>query len=263
LARRRYSNIAPPQALTSGVSAAATSLSVGSTANYPAVPFTIGLERGTIKEEVCLCTATTATTLTVTRGYDGTTAQTHDAGAIVEHTVAAIDYDEANAHLNASADGSAHPANTVAYSGSTNLAATNVEAALDELDAEKAAAAAATAAGTSYAGGTGMSATTVEGAIDELADEKENVLRSISTQTTAYTIGATDSVVLCNGTFTVTLPTAVGRTGKTYEIKNIGTGTVTVDGNGSQTIDGALTFVLDAQYEAITIISDGSNWWVI
>jgi hypothetical protein len=38
---------------------------------------------------------------------------------------------------------------------------------------------------------------------------------------------------------------------------------VTLDPNGSQTIDGDLTFVISTQYEAIEIESDGANWWVI
>ena len=62
---------------------------------------------------------------------------------------------------------------------------------------------------------------------------------------------------------TVTLPTAA--TADTiYHIKKIGsTANVTVDGNGAETIDGATTAVLTTQYESITIISDGSAWWIL
>jgi hypothetical protein len=63
--------------------------------------------------------------------------------------------------------------------------------------------------------------------------------------------------------FTVTLPTAVGIAGKQYCIKNSGTGVITIDANGLQTIDGALNFFLSTQYESIWIISDGANWKVI
>lgn len=92
--KRNYSNTAPPLPLSAGISASATTLTVSSTTGYPTAPFLIGLERGTANEEVVLCTASTATTFTVTRGYDGTTAKTHGVGTMVEHTVAAIDYRE-------------------------------------------------------------------------------------------------------------------------------------------------------------------------
>lgn len=100
MAVRNYSNTAPPVSLTIGVSPSATQLTVASTAGYPTAPFLLGVERGTANEEVVLCTGLTATTFTVQRGYDNTTAKDHGITASVEHTVAAIDYREANAHVN-------------------------------------------------------------------------------------------------------------------------------------------------------------------
>lgn len=99
MARRNFVNGAPLLTLSSGVNAAAVTLTVSSTSGYPAAPFTLALERGTVNEEVVLCTGLTATTFTVTRGWDGTTAKTHASGAIVEHTTTAADYDDANAHV--------------------------------------------------------------------------------------------------------------------------------------------------------------------
>lgn len=98
--QRNYSNVSPPVALTADVTAGAVSLPVASTAGYPAVPFLVGIERGTANEEVCLCTDMTATTMTVTRGYDGTANIAHSTGDPVEHCVASIDYREANLHIN-------------------------------------------------------------------------------------------------------------------------------------------------------------------
>lgn len=83
-------------------------------------------------------------------------------------------------------------------------------------------------------------------------------------KTGAYVVAASDFMVDCtSGTFTVTLPTAVGIAGKQYCVKNSGTGAITVDGNGSETIDGMATFKLATQYESIWVISDGANWKVI
>lgn len=99
MALRNYANGAPLLTLSSDINAAAVTLTVSSTSGYPAAPFTIALERGTVNEEVVLCTGVTATTFTVTRGWDGTSAKSHSAGAIVEHTTTAADYLDANAHV--------------------------------------------------------------------------------------------------------------------------------------------------------------------
>jgi len=85
-------------------------------------------------------------------------------------------------------------------------------------------------------------------------------LRSI---TAARTLDATDHVISADGTFNVTLPTAVGITGRQYKIKNIGTGTITVATTSSQTIDGVATYELVAQYESVTVVSNNANWLII
>ena len=96
---RNYLNGAPLLTLSSSVTTSSVTLTVTSTSGYPAAPFTIALERGTVNEEVVLCTASTSTTFTVTRAYDGTTGKSHSAGAILEHTTSAVDYLDANAHV--------------------------------------------------------------------------------------------------------------------------------------------------------------------
>ena len=56
--------------------------------------------------------------------------------------------------------------------------------------------------------------------------------------TGAYTVESTDYFVdATTGTFTVSLPTAVGIKGQIYQIKNSGGGVITVDPNGGQTIE--------------------------
>lgn len=66
------------------------------------------------------------------------------------------------------------------------------------------------------------------------------------------------------GSFTVNLLTAVGIPGKFLHIKKpVGAGTVTIDAAGSETIDGALTQVLNTANSSICIVSDGANWRVV
>ena len=100
---------------------------------------------------------------------------------------------------------------------------------------------------------------------EELEDAiDENTAQTLSTvaKSAAYTLTATDVVCLCTGTFTVTLPTAVGITGKTYYVKNVSTGTITLDGDGSETIDGETTQTLQ-QYDTAQVTSDGANWVIL
>jgi hypothetical protein len=66
-------------------------------------------------------------------------------------------------------------------------------------------------------------------------------------------------VDVTGGTFTVSLPTAVGRQGRLYVIKNNGGGAVTVDPYGSETIDGK-PFVILGETNSIQLASNGSEW---
>jgi microcystin-dependent protein len=101
VAIRNYVNTAPPLAAgPGGIDAAASVITVTSTTGYPTPPFLLGLERGTANEELCLCTAMSPTTFTVTRAYDGTIRTTHAPGTAIEHCVGAIEFREANQHVN-------------------------------------------------------------------------------------------------------------------------------------------------------------------
>jgi hypothetical protein len=67
----------------------------------------------------------------------------------------------------------------------------------------------------------------------------------------------------CTGTFTITLPTSGVSAGQEIRIKNMGTGTITVDPQTSN-IDGSTAdYVMDIQYSAITLVSTGTHWEVI
>lgn len=97
-----------------------------------------------------------------------------------------------------------------------------------------------------------------------LADTHVEIL---VTHTATATIAGTTTLALANpasANITLTLPTAVGRTGQRRYIKLLsGTYTCTVDANASETIDGSLTYVLVTQNEVLSIISNGSNWLIV
>ena len=82
-------------------------------------------------------------------------------------------------------------------------------------------------------------------------------------KTATYTVTSSDYLINCTAnSFTVRLPTAADIAGRSYVIKNSGTGIITIDATLSQTIDGNLTIDL-YQYDSATIVSDGTNWIII
>jgi hypothetical protein len=88
-------------------------------------------------------------------------------------------------------------------------------------------------------------------------------------KTANYTATGDETIIPCScsvSSFTVTLPAASTMTGKQLKIIRTDsdlTRAVTIDANGSETIDGATTTTLNTQYECVTIACDGSNWHVI
>lgn len=68
-----------------------------------------------------------------------------------------------------------------------------------------------------------------------------------------------------SGAITITLPKVATAAGRRFYIKKIdGTGnSVTIDGDGSETIDDSTTMILGGQYNSATVFSDGTEWWIL
>jgi hypothetical protein len=76
----------------------------------------------------------------------------------------------------------------------------------------------------------------------------------------SYTATTDDYMIdITGGTFTVSLPTAVGVQGRLIVVKNNGGGAVTVDPFGSETIDGK-SFVILGETNSIQLASNGTEW---
>ena len=91
---------------------------------------------------------------------------------------------------------------------------------------------------------------------------------ALVTKTSSYTATDADDIIICDAltrAIKITLPTAVGRKGKVFNIKKVDASdnTVTVDGKSAETIDDGLTAVLTVQYEAITVVSNNEEWWIL
>lgn len=101
----------------------------------------------------------------------------------------------------------------------------------------------------------------VEGLLPLLAGRLSINFRTV---TTTSTLLATDLIVLADGTITLTLPPANTFRGRIMDIKNIdAVTTVTIDQDGSETIDGSAATVSLLALESLTLFSDGTEWWIL
>ena len=79
-----------------------------------------------------------------------------------------------------------------------------------------------------------------------------------------YNVSANDYSIEVTATGkTMTLPTAVGITGRIYVVTLTASGSSTVGTTSSQTINGSTTYSLGSQYKTVTVQSNGANWIVI
>jgi hypothetical protein len=88
---------------------------------------------------------------------------------------------------------------------------------------------------------------------------------AVTSKVANYTATVDDRLIICSGTFTVSLPDAADpdTLGIPLTVKNIGTGTITIDPFSSQTLDGSTSYDIVDQWAAITMVCDGSNWVII
>lgn len=113
-----------------------------------------------------------------------------------------------------------------------------------------------------YSNNTDLNPAGVAGAASHI--ENENVVNT-SLDTTLDENHRTLTVDASGAARTITLPTAASAKWRKYTVKKMDAtaNTVTVDGNGAETIDGAASVVLGSQYESVTVQSDGTQWLIV
>ncbi len=106
---RKYSSRSQQTTLTGALSSSGTSATVvsgtallGGVTISSGETFTVVIDPDTALEEIVDVTAVSTNTLTIVRGADGSSGQTHSAGAVVRHMAIGRDYREANTHIEAS-----------------------------------------------------------------------------------------------------------------------------------------------------------------
>jgi hypothetical protein len=100
---RKFSGGAALTTLNGNITSGATTIVLTDASTWPATgAFSFVLDRGNAGEEKILAASRSGNTITVTtRGYDGSSALAHTSGVAAEHIPTAIDFQEANDHVNA------------------------------------------------------------------------------------------------------------------------------------------------------------------
>lgn len=97
MAKRFYSSVAARTTLAADVTSTSTTMIVAGVSGWPSsYPYTLIVDESTVNEEIVEVSARSGTTLTVTRGVDGSTGVAHSSGAVVQHGVSARDFSEKN-----------------------------------------------------------------------------------------------------------------------------------------------------------------------
>jgi microcystin-dependent protein len=100
---RYYSSVAEASSLSASITSGTTSVAVSSVTGFPGfTPYTLVIDPGLASEEIVTVTGVAGTTLSVTRGEDGTSAQAHSIGGAVRHMVTARDFTDVQTHMGAS-----------------------------------------------------------------------------------------------------------------------------------------------------------------
>jgi len=101
-----------------------------------------------------------------------------------------------------------------------------------------------------------------------IAFTESNIVFSTTSKTGDYTITTADTVILADAVgapFAITLPLASSASGYRFFVKKIDstTNAVTLTRSGSDTIDGSTTAAISVQYTSLSVLSNGTNWFIV
>jgi len=242
---RYYSALAQDTTVVGNITSSSTSVVVGGVVGFPInFPYILALDYNAASEELVKVTAASGSTLTIVRGYNGTTAVAHNTGAVVRHVITAQDLTDTQNHYDAGPNGVHGITGALGTFLTTPTSTTLASLISDE-----------TGSGSLVFG----TAPTLSSAV--LTTPKTTIGFNAQTGTT-YTLALSDQnalVTLNNAAaITLTVPPSIFSTGMMVNIQQLGAGQVTIAAGSGVTITGTGT-KLSKQYSAAVILCTASN----
>jgi hypothetical protein len=100
--------------------------------------------------------------------------------------------------------------------------------------------------------------------VRKLFDGTRATFKTLTTTQEVRVGGTIYLVDTTSGSVVVTLPLAKDANGEYFVFKKVvAANTMTIDGAGSETIDGATTQAFTTQWSVVTIASNGTEWYVV
>lgn len=281
---RYYSSTATDTTLTGNITSSSTSIVIASVAGFPAqFPYTLALDFDTASEELVDVTAASGTTLTVTRGVDGTSATAHTTGAKVKHVISGRDLRETQNHM--AATGTVHgvsgalaaastvTAHTSASSGVHGVTGSVVGTSDTQTLTNKNLSSSTNTFPSTFVLTTGTQTLTNK-TIDYTANTITNIPAlygtvTISAQTgTSYTLIAADAdakLVTCSNAnpTTITVPASVFSVGQIINIAQTGAGQVTIAAGLGATVNATPGLKFRARYSVASVLCVASDSFLV
>jgi len=248
---RYYSSTAVDTTLTGAVNSSGTTITVAAVSGFPAsYPYTLALDYDTSSEELVNVTAAAGTTLTITRGQDGTSGVSHDAGAAVKHVISGRDLREPQEHMAASSGvhgvtGSVVGTTDTQTLSSKTLTTPTIGSFVNATHAHTAAA----GGGTLTAGAIYYGFNSNTGSYTLTINDQGKILPFSTTSTGTITVPLNSSVAFPTGSFVNFIQTGTG------PILMTGASGVTIQSESSK-------LKLKGQYAVAGVVKTDTDTWV-